>query len=294
MRHELPQAACDAHAHVFPPVEQFPLAEGIAYSPPIAPFDAYRDMLARVGMRRGVLVQPTAYGTDTRALVDALSAGRGWLCGIAAATRAVRDDELDALHAAGVRGLRFIEMTDPRGGRYSGGIGVYELRILAPRLRERGWHAQIWASAEDHAALLPSLVPLGIPIVIDHMGSFTAERGVHDAAFQRIISHLAAGEIWVKLSVCRNSRARPHYPDVRAFHDALVAANSRRLLWGSDWPHVRMGELAPDVGMLVDLFHEWVDDAKLRQAILVDNPHELFGFTDMQSHALREDSNVRR
>ena len=66
--------------------------------------------------------------------------------------------------------------------------------------------------------------------------------------------------MWVKLSLCRNSQRFPDYPDIRVFHDSLIAANPSRLLWGSDWPHVRMGELTPDVGHLVDLFHDWTND----------------------------------
>jgi 2-pyrone-4,6-dicarboxylate lactonase len=82
----------------------------------------------------------------------------------------------------------------------------------------------------------------------------------------------------MKLSVCRNSRAFPDYPDVRPFHDALIAANPDRLLWGSDWPFVRMGDLTPDVTHLLSLLYEWVEDDTLRRRILVDNPAGLFEF----------------
>ena len=54
--------------------------------------------------------------------------------------------------------------------------------------------------------------------------------------------------------------------------DAMVDANADRLLWGSDWPFVRMGEHAPTTAALLGLFSEWVDDEALRSRILVDNP----------------------
>jgi 2-pyrone-4,6-dicarboxylate lactonase len=79
--------------------------------------------------------------------------------------------------------------------------------------------------------------------------------------------------------VCRVSRAKPDYPDARPLHDALVAANPDRLLWGSDWPYVRMGDPTPDAGRLLDLFQAWVGDAELARRILVDNPAALYGFT---------------
>jgi 2-pyrone-4,6-dicarboxylate lactonase len=285
--HALPPGSCDAHAHIFGPFDRFPPAGATAYAPPQAPFGRYRRMLETVGTTRGVVVQPTLYGVDPSALIDALRQGRGWIRGIGVATSDVSDAGLDEMHAAGVRGLRFIEMRDPRGaGRYGGGVGVEELWPLAPRMHERGWHAQIWAPLEEHVSLLPSLVRLGIPIVLDHMGMVTVERGAHDPAFRRILAHLTAGEIWVKLPLCRNSRAFPDYPDLRAFHDALVAANARQLLWGSDWPHVRMGDQSPDVGHLLDLFFAWVDDPATRHRILVDNPQELFGFDALRPPAV--------
>jgi predicted TIM-barrel fold metal-dependent hydrolase len=240
-------------------------------------------MLDTIGAGRGVLVQPTFYGTTVDALTDALRQARGsgrWtLRGIGAATAEVSDAGLHAMHDAGVRGLRFIEMPAPDGsGRYKGGVGVDHLHTLAPRMRELGWHAQLWCPAEEHAARLPALVRLGLPLVVDHMGSFTADQGVAAPAFQRLLGLLSDGLIWVKLSLCRNSRQFPDYPDLRAFHDALVRANPARLLWGSDWPHVRMGSLAPDVGHLLDVFRAWIGDAALERAILVDNPATLYDF----------------
>jgi predicted TIM-barrel fold metal-dependent hydrolase len=83
----------------------------------------------------------------------------------------------------------------------------------------------------------------------------------------------------VKLTVCRVSRAEPDHPDARPLHDALVAANPGRLLRGSDWPDVRMGDPTPDAGGLLDLFQTWLGDAGLARRILVDNPAALYSFT---------------
>jgi predicted TIM-barrel fold metal-dependent hydrolase len=246
-------------------------------------------MLDTIGATRGVLVQPTFYGTTMGALQDALHQAKGEgrydLRGIGAATADVPDADLTAMHDAGVRGLRFIEMPAPDGGgRYRGGVGVDQLVELAPRMRELGWHAQLWCQADEHAARLPELVRHGVPLVVDHMGSFRAEQGVAAPAFQRLLGLLSDGLIWVKLSLCRNSRLFPDYPDLRDFHDALVGANPQHLLWGSDWPHVRMGTLAPDVGHLLDLFLAWTGDRALHKAILVDNPATLFGFEQRLEH----------
>ena len=145
-------------------------------------------------------------------------------------------------------------------------------------MKAHGLHAQLWTQCADYAELLPQLVPLGIPIVLDHMGSFNAAAGINDTAFQTLLRFLSTENIWIKLSVCRTSKQFPDYPDTRPFHDALVNANPNQLVWGSDWPFVRMGELSPNAGHLVDLFHDWVSDTTLRQKILVDNPAKLYGF----------------
>ena len=60
----------------------------------------------------------------------------------------------------------------------------------------------------------------------------------------------------------------------------MVAANPDRLVWGSDWPYVRMGDLTPGAGHLLDLFRDWVGDAGLVRRVLVDNPAALYGFAD--------------
>jgi predicted TIM-barrel fold metal-dependent hydrolase len=72
----------------------------------------------------------------------------------------------------------------------------------------------------------------------------------------------------------------PYGTDPAALLDALVAANPDRLVWGSDWPYVRMGDPTPDVGHLLDLLRDRAGDAGLVRRVLVDNPAALYGFTD--------------
>ncbi|OGA33818.1 MAG: 2-pyrone-4,6-dicarboxylate hydrolase [Betaproteobacteria bacterium RIFCSPLOWO2_12_FULL_62_13b] len=277
--YRMPPGACDTHAHVFGPYDRFPFSQPLRYPPPLAPLPVYLEMLAGTGAERGVLIQPAPYGGAPGALLDALRHEKGRLRGIASATAAISDERLAEMHEAGVRGLRFVEMPDPTGaGRYKGCVGVEELVKLAPRMKALGWHAQLWSKCEQLAKIVPELVHLEMDLAIDHMGWLEVGRGTADPAFQTLVALLREGRIWMKLSVCRNSKAFPGYEDLRPFHDALVAANPERLLWGSDWPFVRMGDLTPDPAHLVDLFGAWVDDEALRRRILVDNPTSLFGF----------------
>lgn len=276
----LPDDACDGHTHVFGPYDRFPVVHEMPYAPPLAPAPLHREMLERVGADRGVLIQPGAFGTDPAVILDALAQSGGRLRGIAAATAAVADEVLDGWQAAGVRGLRFNEMQAPGGsGRYPGSVGIKEFENLAPRLAQRGWHAELWATSDTAAALLPRLRASGVPVALDHMAGLVASRGLEDPAFRAILAALGEGWLWVKLTLCRASQNFPDYPELRPFHDALIAANPDRVIWGSDWPYVRMGEKTPDVGHVLDLFRSWVPE-RLHRPILVDNPAALYGFDD--------------
>jgi 2-pyrone-4,6-dicarboxylate lactonase len=76
----------------------------------------------------------------------------------------------------------------------------------------------------------------------------------------------------------RMSTQFPYYEDVRAFHEALVAANPERLMWGSDWPHPSIAaDMMPDDGHLLDLFMAWTPSEATRRRILVETPARLFG-----------------
>lgn len=251
----------------------------MSYAQPLAPYDAYMTMLTTVGMTRGVVVQPTSYGIDCRALLDAIARAPTRMRGVAVANSKISDSGLGSMHAGGVRGLRFIEMPDPSGkGRYKNGVGTDELQVLAPRLRNLGWHAEIWAPCEYLAESAGRLARLGVPVVIDHMGLVDVAKGTSGSCFSQLLRLLIDRHIWIKLSICRVSRSSPEYQDVRPIHDALISANPNQLLWGSDWPHLGMGDLAPDVGRLVDLFGEWVGDKTLAHKILVENPAALYDF----------------
>ena len=278
-RHSLPPGACDTHCHVFGPFERFPFVTPSSYPPPFAPFELYNKMLKTVGLQRGILVQPAPYGTDACALIDALRCGEGRIKGIGVATDQVSDSELEKLSESGVVGLRFNEMADPTTGLpYKGSVGIDHFKALASRMKDLGWHAQIWGNTATCVRLAKSFGRLEIPLVFEHMTSFDVRDGLDGSSFKELLALLHEGRIWVKLSLCRVSKAFPDYEDARTFHDALIEANPDRLIWASDWPHVRLAEKSPDVGHLLDLLYDWVMDEGMFNKILADNPAKLYGF----------------
>lgn len=242
---------------------------------------SYISMLDAAGFERGVLVHGGANGWDHSAMLDALRTAAARLRGVAVPPIDVTDRELAEMHAAGVRGVRFTQVAGPSAARiYDGRLDLSALPRFAPRLRELGWHAQLWANCEvieQHAALLRSC---GVPVVIDHLGYFDASRGVTDSAFQVLAQLLADGYAWVKLTAFRNSKGLAPYADVRPFHETLVTANPDQILWGSDWPFLGMkGEKLPTVAGLLQILFDWLSDSALQQKVLSRNPARLYDFT---------------
>jgi 2-pyrone-4,6-dicarboxylate lactonase len=277
---QIPAGACDSHCHIIGPAERFKPA-AFAGAVADAPFARHQAMLARTGLSRALIVQPSSvYGSDHAAVLNALHHTPDAYRGVAVADRHVSDTQLAAWHAAGVRALRFIEVRAADGGRFAGSVGFEDLQLLAPRLKALGMHAQLWAPCGDIIAHEKLLLGLGIDVALDHMGKPDTARGASDSAFIRLCDLVRDGRLWVKLSLCRNSQQFPDYPDLRPLHDALIEANPGKLVWGSDWPHLRMGPLTPDPVHLLDLFLNWTGDQAIATQILATNPAHLFGFTD--------------
>lgn len=277
-RRSPPPGACDSHSHVFPPAEAFPPVETPSYPLPQAPAGLHAEARAIVGVERGVIVQPAPYADNAAGLLDALGQAKGKLRGVACATSSIDEATLDVWHAAGVRALRFVEVRTPAGTPYAGSVGFEQAVALAPRLRRRGWHIELWADLPQTLTLAPVIQALGVPVLLDHMGGFDAGQGAQAPAFRALLALAAEAKVGVKLTLCRRAPFGSDYSELRPFHQALTAANPGALVWGSDWPFVRMDDQAPDVGRLLDLFEDWTPDPAIRRRILVDNPAALYDF----------------
>lgn len=278
----VPAGACDAHTHVFGPPSEYPIGPA-SYAIPSAPSSTYLGVLDTTGMTHGVVVQPDAYGMDTQVLEEALHRGGHRLAGIALADASVSHTTLERLHSRGVRGLRFNIRADRRTGNlYSGSVGIDSFYALAPKLKELGWHAEVWAGLGECLQIAQQAERYGVPVVFDHMAQPNVDLGVGDPDFQLLLRLLSDGKLWVKLAVCRFWDGEHGYAKIRPFHDELIQANPQQLVWGSDWPFLGMGVNAPDVGRLVDIFQDWVSDQKLIESVLVSNPKSLYGLQEIQ------------
>lgn len=271
----LPPGAWDCHAHVFGPFDRYPVLAHRRYDPPSAPANEYLRTLDEIGFAHGVLVHASAYGFDNSCTGDAVRASQGRVVGVCVPEPTVSDLELERLHADGFRAIRVTE-TGPRAKQYAGSVDFADLQRLAPRLKELGWHAQVWANCEQILREGTRLASYDMPIVFDHMGYFEVGDGVQGSTFRSFLSLLATGDFWAKLSPIRLSKTDATYASVRPFHERVLEAIPDRALFGCDWPYLSMPADSARTRRLVDLFDEWTPDEGLRNKVFVHNPQRLF------------------
>jgi len=270
----LPPGAVDAHCHVFGPGDRFPYAPERKYTPcdaSAAQLFALRDHL---GFARNVIVQATCHGADNRAMLDALRQSGGRARGVATVRAEVTDAELQALDAAGVRGVRFnfvkrLVDTTPRA----------TLADIAARVAELGWHIVIYFEAAELPELFDFLTALPTTVVIDHMGRPDVAQPVDAAEFSLFVRLMREHpHIWSKVT-CPERLSRsgpPAYDDVVPFALRLVETFPDRVLWGTDWPHPNLKSHMPDDGKLVDFIPRIAPTPELQRKLLVDNPMRLY------------------
>ncbi|MEG1769002.1 MAG: amidohydrolase family protein [Comamonas sp.] len=267
-----PAGACDAHMHILDP-RFAPIAAVL----PGATVAEYRQIQALNGTTRTVVVQPRPFGTDNRVTLDAIrELGIDRTRGVAVVNPDITDAELQALHAGGIRGIRFSLHTAVHAA-----VGFEMVEPLAQRVHAWGWHLQLHWSADQLLAHGSMLQRLPTPLVFDHLGRLPLPMGTAHPAFALIRGLLDQGRAWVKLSGAYLDTRQPHgqgYADTDAVARAWVRAAPERLVWGSDWPHTTETERKPDDAELFDLLARWSGDEKVRQRVLVDNPAALYGF----------------
>jgi predicted TIM-barrel fold metal-dependent hydrolase len=277
----LPELACDSHVHVFGPYAKYPLAEDRSYTPTEFLPHQFIEHLDQLGLARGVVVTASVCGTDNGSTIDALRAYPDRLRGVVVPDPQITDAQLEEMHAAGVRGVRVNMLRVGGHAMYRNGIGLETLEALAPRLRRLGWHAQIWIYAPDLPVMMPRLTALQLPLVVDHMGRMETARGTDDPGFKFLCELLRTGQAYCKISGAdRIGTAAKGFQDALPFMQALVDANPKQLVWGTDWPHINYfeAEKLPNDGALINLLTQVLNTPELLKQVLVDTPASLYDF----------------
>ena len=277
-RTAFPPLACDTHAHIFE--ARFPYAQERIYTPPDSNLDDYKKLLKTLGCQRAVLVQPSVYGADNAAMLDALERGGPGFRAVAVT---------DSGHRAKGRSTRCTApacavcvstwstsattktkfppaccAASPSASRRSAGTSRCWSTSTKPAISRRcsARSACRWCSAI-------SAIPRAAP-----------RHGPQTRAFADLLRLIDGGQCWIKLTGPYRITTAPDLPyaDVDEPARKLVAAAPERMIWGTDWPHVMKKKPMRNDGDMADLLERWVPDAALRRRVLVDNPAELYGF----------------
>jgi predicted TIM-barrel fold metal-dependent hydrolase len=286
---DIPAGACDCHTHVFGDPRRFPFAASRAYTPEQASVAEMRALHSALHTGRVVIVNPSVYGTDNACTLDGIKQLGSIARGVAVIDEKTPETALEEMDRAGIRGIRVnLEtsgVSDPAVARRS-------FTTAVERIKGRNkWHIQVYTRLSVIEGIKDLVMAAPMPIVFDHFGGAQGPLGIHQPGFDTLLNLARTGKAYVKISApYRSSTKTPDYPDVAPLAKALIAANSQRMLWGSDWPHPdsaqvpgrKFTDLAPlqqiDDGRVLNLLPVWAPDAALRKTILVDNPAELYGF----------------
>ena len=273
----VPGGAIDTHVHVFEP--GYPLSPGRGYNPPDSTLSDLEHLHATLGIERVVFTQPSVYGTDNSAILNAMAklnaATPNRARCVVALSMDTTDRELAALDASRVRGVRL--NTDNKGGMP---IAIAEIPKLAARISPFGWHLEFLFPGREIIELMPVFTTLKVPMSIAHFAYQAATAGVTAAGFRALIELMRRGNTWMKISGANRVSATdlPPYDDVKPMAHALIAAAPQRIMWGTDWPHPNKYVVNPNDGDLVDAFGDWVSGVGMRRKILVDTPAAFYRF----------------
>jgi predicted TIM-barrel fold metal-dependent hydrolase len=285
---DVPAGACDCHTHIHGDPAEFPYYAERVYTPELASPEQMAALHRALHIERVVIVTPSVYGPDNSATLFGMQARGATARGVAVIDDKTSESDLDAMNAAGFRGMRLNLAT---GGVNDPKVGRARFQAAADRMKARGWHIQLFTGLAMISAIKDLVAASPVPVVFDHFGGAVAKRGVEQPGFADLLELVKSGKAYVKISGgYRASKLAPGYPDAAPLARALIAANSDRMLWGTDWPHPnsvtppdkKTTDITPmfqiDDGALLNQLPVWAPDAAIRKKILVDNPARLYGF----------------
>jgi predicted TIM-barrel fold metal-dependent hydrolase len=285
---DVPAGACDCHTHIHADPAKFPFFAGRVYTPELASPEEMSALHKALNIERVVIVTPSVYGPDNSATLFGMKARGATARGVAVIDDKTPESDLDAMHQAGIRGIRLNLAT---GGVSDPNVGRSRFQAAVDRMKARGWHIQLFTSLPMISAIKELVAASPVPAVFDHFGGAQAALGVGQPGFSDLLDLVKSGKAYVKISgAYRASKLEPDYADAAPLARALIAANPERIIWGSDWPHpdsvTPPGKSPTDVtplfqiddGRLLNQLPVWAPDAAIRKTILVENPAKLYGF----------------
>ena len=207
----------DAHLHIVDP--RFPLVPNQGFVPEPFTCEDYLAAARPLGVSGGVVVSGSFQAFDQTYLRAALEVLGPSFVGVSQLPADCTDEQIGALHRAGVRGVRF-------NLRRGGSAGLADIDALGRRVFDvAGWHSEFYVRNADLGGLYPVLSRLP-RICIDHLG-------LTSAGFDVLLQLVERGA-WVKATGF--SRGDLDIPNVIS---RIHSVNPSALMFGTDLPSTR-------------------------------------------------------
>ncbi len=196
------------------------------------PVEAYLADLDAHGIAFGVIAAASLYGDYNDYTLEALRAHKR-LRATVMVDPGIEPAVLREMRDLGVVGVRLQWKPDVAAPDMDG----FDHAKLLNRLADLGMHVELNCSGPQLSAVLPKLVAHGIDVVVDHLGMLRTPGGIDDPAFADLLTGIASGRVWVKLSA--GFRLAPEL-FTACVARLLAEAGPERMMWGSDAPFVGM------------------------------------------------------
>lgn len=289
----MPAGAIDAHMHVIGPFDKFPLSPKAQYKPFPATWQEQKEVLVdKLGFWGYVVVQATCHGTDNRVVTDALAHMEGRAAGVASVDEDITKDELQRLHEAGVRGVRFAFLPHIASETTPPDV----IQRIAAKIEPFGWHTDLYFLPQTFEVMEPLIRTLPTPVLIDHMGRPDVNIPVEKNEYFQKLLELGSRRndiFWKVTSPDRYTRsARPEdWGIALPFGHELIQHFPGNVVSGTDRPRPNMNTVIvtgrgdppnkmPNDG---DIANHWIwpvthKDPTVLKRILVENPRKLYRF----------------
>lgn len=276
----LPNDTWDGHMHVVDTI-RYPLAADAAYTPGVHSIWDAVTFENSVDMKNIIIVQPSIYGIDNSALLDALKAlGPDRARGVVVFDEdSIRHSNLQEWHALGVRGVRLnLASTDA-----SPDVDSFKKTVstFANLVKPLGWMVQIYTSMDLLPDLESTILALkDMKFCFDHFAQPQAPGNNSSVPvdrysiteFSSLATLLRNGNTWVKFSA--PYRVDLDYEQLEAVAREILRLRNDRVIFATDWPHTRFEGL--NIRPFEEKCLEWAREANAVQKMFSDNAKELW------------------
>ena len=202
----------------------------------------------------------------------------------------ISDQDLDEMHALGVRGIRINLKSSSHDMKKDELIAT--LRAHLQKIQRLKWAIQLHIGLADIEKIANEIPQMGVPVIIDHLATPDKAHAPRlQPGYTDFMDLLSKKLIWVKLSgVYRFSRL----PELDTYVRDILRIAPTQVVWASDWPHSGGTATNPqgdsqalqeyrkiDVPAFIAQCKEWCEgDEALIHKVFVDNPRRLWQYEE--------------